>query len=399
MAEESSEWRIDSLDARGGLAFASRRPGGFRELGDDSQDPLCAFIGAPGFQPEMVANRSIALAAIRGVFQYRLFIDEDEVAFPTLAAVTEFVRRVYLRGGGGDGAGGVGGEGPPPILPIERPDLPGSPDLGSEGLARAMVEAVAAFRNTSHSCKLGSTTPFLKWPGSRVQEPGKPGRTDGPTILANAATRLIYEMVRRIPDGRDPAAVVRWHRDARTLGSMISAMGLWDILWRVPHYDTVARIMSGLETWKSKLAALQTVSRNDFIHVRFLCAIIFGSGPALDDQEGARHYLAAAEYWFMLRSHGNADRGKDRSTRWPVFAGFLCQRMPLPWFARLLATKLASITRLFRSSAHRCWRIPRGLVSLNWFCLPRHGLPEATTLNSRVISFPRPRLGRHRPSR
>jgi hypothetical protein len=334
MAEESSEWRIDSLDARGGLAFASRRPGGFRELGDDSQDPLCAFIGAPGFQPEMVANRSIALAAIRGVFQYRLFIDEDEVAFPTLAAVTEFVRRVYLRGGGGDGAGGVGGEGPPPILPIERPDLPGSPDLGSEGLARAMVEAVAAFRNTSHSCKLGSTTPFLKWPGSRVQEPGKPGRTDGPTILANAATRLIYEMVRRIPDGRDPAAVVRWHRDARTLGSMISAMGLWDILWRVPHYDTVARIMSGLETWKSKLAALQTVSRNDFIHVRFLCAIIFGSGPALDDQEGARHYLAAAEYWF------HAPLAWQRGSReGPVDPVASLRRIPLPEDAAAVVRK------------------------------------------------------------
>ena len=98
MAEESSEWRIDALDSRGGLAFASRRAGRFSELGSRLQDPLCAFIGAPGFQPEMVANRSIALAGIRGVFQYRLFIGEDEVAFPTLAAVTEFVRRVYLRG-------------------------------------------------------------------------------------------------------------------------------------------------------------------------------------------------------------------------------------------------------------------------------------------------------------
>jgi hypothetical protein len=292
MAEEPSEWRIDALDARGGLAFASRRAGRFHELDGGLQDPLCAFIGAPGFQPEMVANRSIALAGIRGVFQYRLFIDDDEVAFPTLAAVTEFVRRVYLRGGGGDGAGGVGGEGPPPILPIERPDLPGSPDLESEGLARMMVDAVAAFRSTSNSCKPGSTIEFPKWPGSRVQEPAKPGFTDGPTILANAAVQLIYEMIRRIPDGQDPAAAVRWHRDARTLGNMIAMMGLWDILWpRQPHYGVLMKLMSGLMSWKSKLTALQVRSGDEATDARFLCGLIFGAGPALDDKEGAQHYL------------------------------------------------------------------------------------------------------------
>lgn len=298
MAEETSEWRIDALDARGGLAFASRRTGRFSEVGGRPQDPLCAFIGAPGFQPEMVANRSIALGAIRGVFQYRLFIDEDEVAFPTLAAVTEFVRRVYLRGGGGDGAGGVGGEGPPPILPIDGPDLPESPDLEgqSEGLARAMMDAVAAFKSVSGSCRLGSTVQFTKWPGSR--EPAKPAITDGPTILANAAIRLICEMMRRIPDGQDPAATVRWHRDARTLGSMIAAMGLWDILWREPHYGPLIGLMSGLKSWKSKLTALQATSGNEAIDVRFQCAVIFGSGPALDDERGARQYIEAMEYWW-----------------------------------------------------------------------------------------------------
>ncbi len=341
MAEDSSEWRIDALDARGGLAFASRRAGRFSELGGRLQDPLCAFIGAPGFQPEMVANRSIALAGIRGVFQYRLFIDEDEVAFPTLAAVTEFVRRVYLRGGGGDGAGGVGGEGPPPILPVERPDLPGSPDLEgeSEGLARAMVEAVAAFKTASDSCKPGSTIQFLKWPGSRVQEAAKPSITDGSTILANAAIRLIYEMMRRIPDGQDPAVTVRWHRDARTLGSMIAAMGLWDILWRGPHYGALFGLMSRLRSWKSKLTALQAASGDEAIDVTFLFAVIFGSGPALDDEEGARHYLHAIYYWWHGRFPYGALSWQRGSRDGPVDPVANLCRIPLPKDAAAVVRK------------------------------------------------------------
>jgi hypothetical protein len=297
MADELSEWRIDALDARGGLAFASRRSNRFSEL-VDLQVPLCAFIGAPGFQPEMVANRSIALAGIRGVFQYRLFIDDDEVAFPTLAAVREFVRRVYLRGGGGDG--GIGGEAPRPIPPGDGPDLPGSPDFeeAAGGLARAMADAVAIFKSASNSCKLGSILQFLNWPDARAQESAKPGIADGPTILANAAIRLIYEMMRRIPDGQDLAATIQWHRDARTLGGMIAAMGLWDVLWHEPHYGALVRLMNGLKPWKSKLTALQVTSGNEDTNVRFLCAVIFGPGPALDDEQGALHYFHSMEYWW-----------------------------------------------------------------------------------------------------
>ncbi|UGY02524.1 hypothetical protein [Bradyrhizobium quebecense] len=326
------EWRIDAMDARGGLAFASRRADRFSELETRAQDPLCAFIGAPGFQPEMVASRSIALAGVRGAFQYRLFIDEEEVAFPSLAGVTEFVRRVYLRGGGGDGAGGVGGEGPPPILPDGGPDLPGSLDLEEEsgGLARSMVDAVMAFKGMTALCKPGTSIQFRKWPDSRGQELAKHGIMDGPTILANAATRLIYEMVRRIPNGQDLAATVRWHRNARTLGAMIAAMGLWDILLREPHYGALVRLLGALKSWKSKLTALQATAGSEIFDVMFLCALIFGSGPALDDEEGAWRHLRTIEYWwhrpFPVEPLQWQDRALDESVD-PVTS--LC-RIPVP---------------------------------------------------------------------
>jgi hypothetical protein len=43
---------------------------------------------------------------------------------------------------------------------------------------------------------------------------------------------------------------------------------------------------------------LQATSGNEALDVRFQCALIFGSGPALDDERGARQYLGAMEYWW-----------------------------------------------------------------------------------------------------
>ena len=126
MPDHGRKWRIDTLDARGGLAFASWRDDNLLNGKDLKREPPSIFVGAPQFRPEPVVNRMIALSAGRGAFQTGLFIDGVEVSFPTPADVAEFVRRACLSGGGGDGADGGGGETPPP-RPDGPPDLPGSP--------------------------------------------------------------------------------------------------------------------------------------------------------------------------------------------------------------------------------------------------------------------------------
>lgn len=93
-------WRIDSLDARAGRAFASFR---FADLEDDVMpvDGDAVFISAPDFAVESLATRAPGLAAARTTGQLGLFVDEREVAFDSLDALTEFVRRTYLAGSGG----------------------------------------------------------------------------------------------------------------------------------------------------------------------------------------------------------------------------------------------------------------------------------------------------------
>ena len=64
-------------------------------------------IAAPDFRPVPLGSRAIGLAAAaRGTFQLGLSLDEDtKVHFPTLTALSEFVRRLYLSGGGVTGRG------------------------------------------------------------------------------------------------------------------------------------------------------------------------------------------------------------------------------------------------------------------------------------------------------
>jgi hypothetical protein len=103
----SAPWYIDALDARAGQAFASRRLQDVH-LRDPALDLPCVFIAAPMFRAETVSNRGLAFVGTRNSYQLGLFVQSFEVAFPELEAVIEFVRRAYLRGGGGDSAGGSG---------------------------------------------------------------------------------------------------------------------------------------------------------------------------------------------------------------------------------------------------------------------------------------------------
>lgn len=109
-----TSWYFDSIDVRGGLAVATLREPDLEKSNLVEAGPS-VFISAPTFVPEHIANRSIGLGLSRGRGQIGLFRDAggEEVPFDSLAAITEFVRRAYVRGAGGDGPDENGGGKPP----------------------------------------------------------------------------------------------------------------------------------------------------------------------------------------------------------------------------------------------------------------------------------------------
>lgn len=110
----SESFYIDTLDGIGGAAFASFRTGNLTTASSAGDEPAW-FIAAPDFSPSPVSTRGIALAANNGSFQLGFSVDgETEVAFRSLEVLAEYVRRLFVAGGGGDGAGGVGPAAPTP---------------------------------------------------------------------------------------------------------------------------------------------------------------------------------------------------------------------------------------------------------------------------------------------
>jgi hypothetical protein len=123
-------WRLDALDALGGLAFLSYRMAE-TQAGEIEASIPAVFARAPTFDPVNLTSRTIGLAASRRSFQAGLFIREEEIGFPELGDAIEFVRRCYAGGGGGAGAGPGGGLPPvPPEGEGPRPEFPGPPDFG-----------------------------------------------------------------------------------------------------------------------------------------------------------------------------------------------------------------------------------------------------------------------------
>jgi len=314
---EELAWRIDSLDPRGGLAFASYRDLNYLGKSDRGRDPQCVFMGPPGFQPEMVANRSLALAAVRGAFQERFFVDDREVTFPSLASVVEFVRRIYLRSAGGDGEEGGGAEKPPP-LPLDSPDRP-RPRLVLEKtklppLAKSLGLAISTFHKSTP--KFGEIEEFSGWPGSRVGETQKPTSSqDDVLILASAALRLIQEFLLRMPEAGHLVEFIAWHESARRFGDVLSAMGLWETLGFDPYRDALIKLIKPLSSWNFPSTALNDARTHpqDEFRTTTLCVLLFGRSMPLHDARFAGHWQAWATH-----SSAIGDRVAD-----------LC-RIPLP---------------------------------------------------------------------
>ena len=97
-------WYVDAIDVRGGMAVGTQRN---RDLMQDSwnESGPSVFISPPAFALNSCRPERQALPLLRNFAQTGLFNDGQEVPFDSLAALAEFVRRSYLRGTGGDGAG------------------------------------------------------------------------------------------------------------------------------------------------------------------------------------------------------------------------------------------------------------------------------------------------------
>jgi hypothetical protein len=232
--KNESAWRIDALDSRGGLAFASYRAADLLEADAYSADDPAVFIEAPDFRVENVSSRAIGLAAGDRSFQSGLFVDEAEVGFKTLTDLVEFVRRCYLRGAGGDGTDGGGGglpftpgEGPSPDIP-EQPDLPYEP---TEGGVAALLADIKSFDTLSKQMTYRTDQPAKTASSPWNRQAGKGNvkaaemATDGIESLLRGAVALILEMLRRYPVRGSDGDIVRWHASAKSLGRA---------LWRLP---------------------------------------------------------------------------------------------------------------------------------------------------------------------
>lgn len=237
-------WYIDALDPRAGVAFATQRD---TDLASDipSGDGPTVFIGPPSFTPESVATRSVGFAMARYQGQLGLFGDDDkELPFNSLAAIAEFVRRVYLGGAAGDGAGENGGSAPPPTPAPEGGEPPPNFEgLGGMERGDKSTDPVAAWLALAGEMRTKSRDLTESWEPtkSRGLTPDSSSPVDAlpplsPTAsaeagvrrLARGALRVLRELYRRRPGQSARAANrLQWLTSLNRFAVIATRMGLW----------------------------------------------------------------------------------------------------------------------------------------------------------------------------
>lgn len=243
-------WYIDSIDVLAGMAFASERaPDLLSKSGETFEPAGQAFIAPPDFAPEIGVSRATAFAAARGSFQLGLFIDEEEVPFPSLESLAEFVRRAYLRGGGGDDPRGV-----VPPVPEGGPDLSGAvgieredrefysdPSDPSDPIVR-LVARVGDFRAESVKIDRAAGADQFAWLVGTAS-PGSDAAA-GTVRLVSGGFSVLIELLRRHPGPNVGDRLPHWLEAARRLSAAFDRIGLWiplgELIAKHSHLSSVA---------------------------------------------------------------------------------------------------------------------------------------------------------------
>jgi len=232
-------WRIDSLDARAGLAVASFRTADLEGEASPLDQPA-VFLSPPSFAPEALASRATGFAAARGRAQLGLFIEEREVGFESLEALTEFVRRLYAGGGAGDGPGGE----PGPRFPA--PEGPESPDgetprpeaVRPSELLHGLIVMGKRARETISGLRLDEhrTAPTAQFEVTPVRIAPE----DAGAAMAQGAGELLLDLfISWRSDGASEAQRQLWRNQYRSLTGAIAGLGLGTAVRRTPTWPTI----------------------------------------------------------------------------------------------------------------------------------------------------------------
>lgn len=306
-------WRIDSLDARAGMAFGSWRPADLTSPRGPDLASSAVFLAPPYFRAETLNDRTVGFSASRSRAQFGVFIGEDELAFATVDEMSEFVRRVYQTSGGGDLPGGGAAGGPPGFGPEGGPGGP-HPLRGDHGLEESAspdigkIDFPTGDLPTKH---LGGAQAFvqaatsIKELASRLEfEPDEPTPTMNPktassgylhlpvdaTTLTLGAQELLIELVRRFPVRGNHADILRWSASGNRLGEAIGQLNLWPKIFESaagPALDQAAMQIS------KQLAAS--------FHDRWLIKL-----------------LMQKSYSFVTAGYGSHDDPLDNLSAWPL---------------------------------------------------------------------------------
>ncbi|MFI5030497.1 MAG: hypothetical protein ACHQPH_07340 [Reyranellales bacterium] len=198
-------WRIDAMDALGGLAFASYRAA---DLLDRPEEPAdldipCFALSAPDFRPEPLVSRALAFAGTRRGHQFGVWADGQEIEFDELESVVEFVRRVYLMAAGRGG----GGETPPPAGEVggDRPFAPGG---GPGEMVVTEIKKTAELFGSSYSLKHPGAIELVPWPIVNASRKRRGALFD---LCGRAAMSVLTETSSRVV-GPDHNAYPWWCR-------------------------------------------------------------------------------------------------------------------------------------------------------------------------------------------
>jgi len=215
----------------GGRAFASQRTRN-EDLVEyaDRRGPT-VYIGPPGFQPELIANVAIAIAACHSAnFNARLppVGDDaerpaDELAFPTADSVADFVRRAFIGSGRSRGGGGEA-----PAIEGGGPQEPSEGEGHQMQMVRGLVDYLDFWGNPDDHFETDEDgvgrVHFLD--GANRVTFGH-DREHPVANIEEGALQLIAALLAGFPRDGNDAYFEQWQSAAGTLDGALTELGIW----------------------------------------------------------------------------------------------------------------------------------------------------------------------------